>query len=90
MNTHQPRHIIPISILPIIAITATIALSGCLSLHADLPERMVRHIAREDGVELPAICTHEGQIFSEGAVVCMTDRRMICDSTERWVQDDSC
>jgi len=90
MKTHHPKSINPIPVLVIIAVATIATLSGCMSLHADLPERMVRHIAREDGVELPAICSHEGQIYSEGAAVCMTGRRMICDATERWVQDDSC
>ena len=80
-------HIKRIVLTSILAMTA---LSGCMSLHADLPERMVRHIAREDGVELPAICSHAGQLFSEGAAVCMTGRRMVCDVTERWIQDDDC
>ena len=77
-------HIVAISLL------ALSALSGCVSLHADLPEEMVRHIARRDGVELSAICSHEGQSFSEGAIVCMAKRRSICDPTGRWVQDNSC
>ena len=73
-----------------ISILALTAFSGCLTLHADLPEEMVRHIASEDGVELSAICSHEGRSFSEGAIVCMAARRMTCDPTGRWVQDDTC
>ncbi len=73
-----------------ISLLALATLSGCMSLHADLPEELVRHIAREDGVELGAICSHEGQSFSEGAIVCMAKRRMTCDPTGRWVGDDTC
>ena len=76
----------------IIAIStlALAPLSGCLSLHADLPREMVAHIAREDGVDLGAICSNDGRSFSEGAVVCMAKRSMVCDPTGRWVQDDAC
>jgi hypothetical protein len=73
-----------------ISLLGLATLSGCLSLHADLPDEMVRHIARKDGVELGAICSHEGQSFSEGAIVCMAKRRMTCDPSERWVQDGTC
>ena len=73
-----------------ISLLALGTLSGCMSLHADLPEALVRHIAREDGVELSSICSHEGRSFSEGAIVCMTERRMTCDPTGRWVGDDTC
>ena len=66
-------------------------LSGCVSLHADVPEEVVRHhIAREDGIELAAICSHEGRSFSEGAVACMAGQRMSCDPDGRWVQGGSC
>ncbi len=73
-----------------ISLLALVTLSGCLSLHANLPDEMVRHIAREDGFDLGAICSHEGRSFSEGAIVCMEKRRMTCDPTGRWVQDGTC
>ena len=73
-----------------ISLLALTTLSGCLSLHADLPPEMVRHIARKDGVELSAICSHDGRSFSEGAIVCMAERRMTCDPSGRWAQDDTC
>jgi len=73
-----------------ISVLALTAFSGCMTLHADLPEEMVRHIASKDGVELSAICSHEGQNFSEGAIVCMASRRMTCDPTGRWVKGDAC
>ncbi len=73
-----------------ISLLALATLSGCVSLHAELPEELVRHIAREDGVKLSAICSHEGRSFSEGAIVCMAKRRMSCNPTGRWVQDDTC
>ncbi len=73
-----------------ISVLALTAFSGCLTLHADLPEEMVRHMARKDGVELSAICSHEGRSFSEGARVCMAARRMTCDPTGRWVQGETC
>ena len=78
--------------MPIVAILvlALATLGGCMTLHADLPEEMVRHMARKDGVELGAICSHEGRSFSEGAIVCMADLRMSCDATGRWGQDGSC
>ncbi len=73
-----------------ISLLALATLSGCISLHADLPEELVRHMAREDGVELGAICSQEGQTFSEGAIVCMAKRSMTCNPTGRWVQDGDC
>ncbi len=73
-----------------ISVLALAAFTGCITLHAEVPEEMVRHIAREDGVELGAICSHEGRKFSEGSVVCMSKRQMICDPHERWAQGDAC
>lgn len=74
-----------------ISILALTALSGCLSLHANVPGDVIRrHMAHEEGVELGAICSHEGQSFSEGAIVCMADRRMTCDSKGRWEKGDAC
>jgi len=55
-----------------ISILALVTLSGCMTVHAYLPDEMVRHIARKDGVELGAICSHEGRSFSEGAVAFLT------------------
>ena len=66
-------------------------LSGCVALHANIPEEVVRrHIAREDGIELGAICSQQGKSFSEGAIACMAKRRMTCDPTGRWVEDGAC
>ena len=73
-----------------ISVLALTAFSGCMTLHADLPEEMVRHLARKDGVDLSAICSHEGRNFSEGAIVCMAARRMTCDPTGRWIGGDAC
>ena len=73
-----------------ISLLAAVTQIGCMTLHADLSEEMVRHLAREDGVQLGAICSHEGRSFSEGAIVCMAEQRMTCDPTGRWVQDDDC
>ena len=74
-----------------ISLLALATLSGCLSLHANLPEEVVRrHLAHEDGVELGAICSQEGKSFSEGAIVCMAKRSMTCNPTGRWVQDGDC
>lgn len=74
-----------------ISLLALVTLSGCMTLHADIPEEAVRlHIAREEGIELAASCSHEGNRFSEGAVACMAERRMSCDAGGRWVQDGDC
>ena len=70
---------------------ALVPLGGCMTLHADLPEEAVRHhMAVEEGIELAAICSHRGESFSEGANVCMTERRMTCDASGRWEQDGAC
>ena len=63
---------------------------GCLTLHAELPPEMVRHMAAKDGVELGAICSQEGRSFSEGAVVCMSTQRMACDAAGRWAELGEC
>ena len=74
-----------------ISLLALTTLGGCMSLHANIPEEVVRrHMAHEDGVELSAICSQQGQSFSEGAIVCMAKRSMTCDATGRWVQDGAC
>lgn len=68
-----------------ISLFALFALAGCVSLHANVPEEMVWHMARRDGMELGAICSQAGETFSEGAVVCMASQRMVCDATGRWI-----
>jgi hypothetical protein len=73
-----------------ITFLALFMLSGCMSIHANVPDDMVRHIAREDGVDIGATCSHGGESFSEGAISCMAGQRMSCDPTGRWVQDGSC
>jgi hypothetical protein len=56
-----------------------------------IPEEAVRrHLAHEEGIELAAICSHEGRSFSQGAIACMAAQRMTCDATGSWVQDGSC
>ncbi len=74
-----------------ISLLALTTLSGCLSLHANIPEDAVRrHMAHENGLQLGAICSQEGQGFSEGAIVCMAKRSMTCDPSGRWVVDGDC
>ena len=74
-----------------ISLLTLVPLTGCMSLHADLPEDAVRHhMAREDGIQLAAICLHDGQNSSEGAIACMAGRRMSCGPTGRWVPDGNC
>ena len=74
-----------------LSLFALAALSGCMTLHANVPEEVVRqHVARKEGIELAAICSHEGRSFSEGAIACMAERRMTCDPTGRWTPDGSC
>lgn len=74
-----------------IPVLALATLTGCVSLHANVPEEIVRqHVAREEGITLPAMCSMGGQSYSEGASVCMTGRRMTCDPSGRWVKDGSC
>ncbi len=75
----------------VISLLALAALPGCVNLHADVPEDVVRrHIAEEEGIELAAVCSQEGRTFSEGAVVCMADQRMTCDPSGRWVAKGGC
>jgi hypothetical protein len=74
-----------------ISLLALTAFSGCLTLRADIPEEVVRqHVAREEGIDLAAICSHEGRSFSEGAIACMAEQRMACGPTGRWTRDGDC
>ena len=76
-----------ITLASIVVLCAT----GCFSLQANVPEEAVRyHLAKEEGVQLPAICSYEGKRFSEGAFACMDSRRMVCNPDGRWVQDGTC
>jgi len=75
----------------VISLIAMTTLSGCLSLRANLSDEAVRrHMARKHGIELGAICSQEGQSYSEGAIVCMAKRSMTCDPAGRWAQDGDC
>jgi hypothetical protein len=74
-----------------ISILTLASLTGCMSLHADLPEEVIRqHVAREEGLELAALCSLDGRSFSEGAVACMAGQRMTCDASGRWVGEEAC
>ena len=74
-----------------LSLVALVTTTGCLSLHANVPEDALRqHIAREEGIELASICSYEGRSFSEGAVACMSEQRMTCAATGRWVPDGGC
>lgn len=73
-----------------IPLMALVALGGCMSLHANVPEEVVRQYARKDGMDVAASCAQDGRSFSEGAVVCMADRRMTCDESGRWTQSGAC
>jgi hypothetical protein len=74
-----------------IPLLALITLTGCMSLRVRVPEDVVRrHMAREHGIELAALCSNEGQSFSEGAVACMAGARMTCDPSGRWVRSGDC
>ena len=49
-------------LIPSVALVAIAALGGCFSVRADIPPDAVRlHMAREEGIELGAICSHEGR-----------------------------
>ena len=68
-----------------------VPLAGCFTLRADVPQEVVRqHIAREEGLELAALCSYEGHDFSEGARVCMTQQQMTCSPDGRWVSGGGC
>ena len=74
-----------------ISLLGLVTLTGCMTLHADVPAEVVRyHMVHEEGFDIGAICSHEGRTFSEGAIACMAAQRMTCDPTGRWTQDGSC
>ena len=76
--------------LPVLAL-AVATLSGCVSLHAAVPEDVVRqHAVHEDGLDLPSICQMGGQSYSEGALACMAEQRMSCDASGRWIPAGDC
>ena len=76
--------------LGLVSALALVFVGGCMRIRAQVPEDVVRGYARRDGVELPALCTRGGETFSEGAVVCMDEHRMVCDAAGRWVVDGGC
>ena len=71
-------------------VLALIPLTACFSLQAQIPEEMVRQMARKDGVDLGAICSFNGKSYSEGAIACMETERMVCSEGDRWVRDGTC
>ena len=74
-----------------ICLALLVTVTGCMTLHADVPAEVVRqHVAREEGITLASLCSHEGREFSEGASLCMTQRRMVCDPSGRWTKDGDC
>ena len=74
--------------IPLLALTT---LTGCMTVRANIPEEAVRwHLAKEEGIQLAAMCTYAGENYSQGGSVCMTNRRMVCNAEERWVQDGDC
>ena len=74
-----------------ISLLSVTILSGCVSLHADVPEEAIRHhLAHEEGIELASTCSYEGKRFSEGAIACMAERSMTCAPTGRWLQNGGC
>jgi hypothetical protein len=82
--------LITLSLLALALLTLA-ALTGCMTLHAQIPEDVVRqHVQNEEGIVLPAVCTHEGMRFSEGARVCMEKQGMSCDPSGRWLAGDAC
>jgi len=78
------------SLLVSIFVLALTSLGGCMTLQAKVPEDAVRQMARKDGADLAAICSHDGRSFSEGAMLCMTGHRMSCDSKGRWIEQGDC
>ena len=81
---------ISLSLLSLIGL-ALVATTGCMTVHADVPEDVIRHkMARDEGIELSARCSHEGRSYSEGAMVCMTQQLMSCSPSSVWTRDGDC
>ncbi len=76
---------VPISLLALLPM-----LGGCVSVQAQLPENLVRQLARQDGVEISGVCSFSGQSYSEGAIACMEGQRLTCDAEGRWVAGGDC
>ena len=76
--------------VPIALLVALPLLGGCVSVQAQLPENLVRQMARHDGVEIVGVCSLGGQSYSEGALACMEGQRMTCDPEGRWIAGDGC
>ncbi|MFK7895714.1 MAG: hypothetical protein AB8G23_07750 [Myxococcota bacterium] len=74
-----------------ITLMALATQTGCMTLKADIPEDAMRHhLEHKEGIVLPALCSHEGNRFSEGALVCMEGRQMSCDPSSRWLAGEDC
>ena len=74
-----------------VSLLAVATLTGCMTLHAQIPEDVVRlHAASEHGVDVGASCANEGKHYSEGALACMAGQRMTCDPSGRWSPSGDC
>jgi hypothetical protein len=74
-----------------ISLIGLFALSDCVSLHAEVPDEVIRHhIARKEGIEIGAICSHESRHYSERAVACRASQRMTCSTAGRCVSLGEC
>jgi len=81
---------VALSLLATILVLTSAVLTGCMTVQAKVPEDAVRQMARKDGADLAAICSHEGRSFSEGAILCMAGQRMSCDAAGRWIEQGAC
>ncbi len=74
-----------------IALLAATGLTGCLVVHATLPDKLMEDVSVSiDDVSLSALCTHHGQAYSVGATHCMDSQKMRCDEDGRWVDEGAC
>ena len=74
-----------------IALLASTALTGCVVVHAELPEELMHDVTVQvDDISFGTVCTHEDQGYSAGATHCMADSRMRCDSDGVWTDAGSC
>ncbi len=75
----------------LIPVLALFAASGCVVVHASLPEELLDDVTVQvDDIRVGAICAHAGKAYSEGSTHCMDGRRMRCQSGNGWVDSGAC
>lgn len=73
------------------ALAAAGLLTGCVVVHARLPEDLVDDIRVElHDIQLGVVCLHDSHASSPGSAVCMDGVLMRCSPAGQWEEEGSC